>query len=144
MKVIQTNGILVKIYSNKTAMRRALRSIGYKCDHTESMVVPCESFDCKGGDCKKTQVIGELYSHKKVSMPVLAHEIIHAATTVIRAQKRSLNLGPAIKRPEERLAYTHTAIMQDVLHHFFPLKNSSYKWGNLNTWINGSIKENSK
>lgn len=144
MRAITTNGIEVKIYKTKSYMRKAIRRIGYNCSKTEAMVIPCTVYAFENGKQVRKPIYGEMYIHENAAMPILVHETLHAATTVIRkTRKRSLNLGSGIRREEERLAYTQTAILQDILKIFFPLKNSNHDLGDIEWWVNGSIKENS-
>jgi hypothetical protein len=146
MRLIKTNTVEVKIYRTKSSMRRAIRRIGYNCDHTEAMVIPCQVYDCKekDSDCVKAPICAELYIHEKASLPVLVHETLHASTTVLRERKKSLDLGKHINSREERLAYTQTSILQDILKHFFPKKNSTYYLDDIEWWVKGSISENKK
>lgn len=144
MKLIKTNHIDVKIYENKAAMRRAIRRIGFKADYTEAMVIPVEAYSFKNGKEEKLPTCAEMYLHKNVSMPVLVHETLHAATVTIRKNGKSLDLGLAIRRNEERLAYTQTDILQTVLKHFFPKKNSDYNLSDIEWWAKNSVKESRK
>lgn len=139
-----TNTVEVKIYKTKAAMRRAIRKIGYGCDYTEAMVIPCQVFKFKDGKEVKIPISAELYLHENATMPVVVHETLHAATTVLRGKKQSLDLGRYINRREEKLAYTQTAILQDVLKRFFPKTNSTYDLKDIDWWANNSVKSNRK
>lgn len=137
-----TNKIDVKIYASRGSMRRAVRGIGYNCDHTESMVIPIiAAYSFKDGVETRLDLIAEMYLHKNISLPVLVHETLHAATTVLRKQKKKLNLSSRITYKEELLAYTQTAILQDILTRFFPKRNSAYDFRSLhNLAVNSSRK----
>jgi hypothetical protein len=139
-----TNTVICKIYKTKTAMRRAIRKAGFDCDHTEAMVIPCTVYNYSSGKKVKVPVSAELYLHENASLPVVVHETLHAATSAIRHRKHSLNLGYKIQRNEERLAYTQTAILQDVLKIFFPKKNSDYNLKDIEWWVKGSVKASRK
>lgn len=144
---ITTHNIDVLIYKNKGCMRRKLRSIGYSVDHTEAMVTPITVYSYKSGKKIVSPIIAELYLHEDATMPVVVHETLHAATTVMRAEKESMNLSKGIRTQEEILAYTQTAILQDVLKVFFPKKNSDYKFEgfkDLKSWASGSRKASKK
>jgi hypothetical protein len=140
MKLIQTNDIEVKVYNTKSLMRRAIRRLGYECGHTESMVIPVEVYNFRNGVEKKMPMCAEMYLHKNVSLPVLVHETLHAATSVLRSKRKNLDLGSKITKNEERLAYMQTSILQDILKEFFPKSNSNYDLSDLEFWVNGSVK----
>lgn len=155
MRIIKTNTVEVRIYKTKKSMRRAIRGIGYYCDHTESMVIPIEVYNCGKGKepkskldaknkCVKMPITSEMYIHEKAALPILVHETLHAATTAIRRSKHSLDLGRNINSREERLAYTQTAILQDILKVFFPKKNSNHDLKDIEWWVKGSVNENKK
>lgn len=145
MKKFSTHGIEVKLYGSRITMRRAIRSIGYNCDHTEAMLVPIiAAYSFKNGQEKKLDLVGEMYLHKNISMPVLVHETLHAATTVLRKQKENMNIGNKIAYREELLAYTQTSILQDILNEFFPKNNSKYVFGDIKKWVKRGLKENGK
>jgi hypothetical protein len=141
MKVFTTHNIEVKVYKSRNAMRKAIRRIGYSCDHTEAMLVPVTAFTFKNGEETKLSLIGEMYLHENAALPVVVHETLHAATTVLRSNKEALNLSTKITYKEELLAYTQTAILQDVLKEFFPKKNSQYKFDNIKRWARDSVKK---
>lgn len=138
-----TNKVDVKIYETKSAMRRAVRNIGYNCDHTESMVIPIiAAYSFKDGVETKLDLVAEMYLHKKISLPVLVHETLHAATSVLRKKEKKLNLSSRITYKEELLAYTQTAILQDILKKFFPKKNSNYNFKSVHQLaVNSSRKK---
>jgi len=144
MKVICSNNVQVKIYNSKKGMRAAIRRIGYNCSHTESMVIPVTVYSFSNGEEAKLPICAEMYTHLNVSMPVLVHETLHAATTVLRKKRESLNLGRDINYREELLAYTQTSILQDILMIFFPKHNSNYTFGDIKEWAVGSVNENHK
>lgn len=145
MKKFITHNIEVMIYSNKASMRRAITAIGYKCDKTESMVIPVKVYDFSNNGRKKLQpLVAEMYLHKKISLPVLVHETVHAATTLLRRDKQKPNLSTKIGYTEELFAYTQTAILQDILKVFFPKRNSDYNFDNIKKWARGSRKQNTE
>lgn len=145
MKVFVTNNVEVRIYSSKAAMRKRIRSLGYNCDHTESMVIPVKVIGInENGKQFIKPLVAEMYLHNKISMPVLVHETVHATTSVMRRNREKLNLSTRIGYKEELFAYTQTAILQDILTRFFPKSNSQYDLSDIKKWARGSRKENSK
>ena len=144
MKAFDTNTVEVKLYGNRASMRKAIRKIGYNCDHTESMVIPVTVYSFKDGRATKSPVSSEMYIHRGISMPVLVHESLHAATVALRRKKESVDLGRKIQYREELLAYTQTAILQDILKHFFPKTNSAYDFKNIKWWARNSVKDSRK
>lgn len=142
MRHLLTNTIIVKIYKTRGGMRKAIRKVGYECKFTEAMVIPCTIYDCQEPHrkCKKVPISGELYIHEKATLPVLVHEALHAATTALRFKKESVDLTRKIGLREEQLAYTQTSVLQDVLKVFFPKKNSSYDFSDINHMAKGSLK----
>jgi hypothetical protein len=139
----ETNGVEVRIYKTRASMRRAVRGIGYNCDHTESVVIPViAAYSFKNGIETPLNLVAEMYLHKGISLPVLVHETLHAATCVLRKKKKKLNLSSKITYKEELLAYTQTAILQDVLKNFFPKRNSKYDFRSIHKLaVNSSRKK---
>jgi hypothetical protein len=145
MKIFQTNKIEVRLYKTKAAMRRAIRRIGYNCDFTEAMVIPIiVAYSFKGGKETKIDIAGEMYLHENSSLPVVVHEALHAATTCMRYDKQNINLSNGINYKEELLAYTQTAILQDILKVFFPKTNSDYDLTDIKWWARNSVKKPNK
>jgi hypothetical protein len=144
MIAFNTNTVEVKIYSSKKAMRRAIRRIGFDGSNAEAMVIPCTAYKYVNGKSVNLPLSSELYIHKKATMPVLVHETLHAATSMLRDKKKNINLGRNISVVEERLAYTQTAILQDILKFFFPKTNSKYDLEDIELWAKASLKKRKK
>lgn len=121
MKKLLIENIEVKIYDDKSKMYRALSRLGYT-DRPEAMVVPIQHYKHNNGKFYLQPLVAEMYLHKGVDVMVLAHECLHAATSILRRNKKSLNLGTNITVNEERLAYTQSMVFEEILKHFFPKK----------------------
>jgi hypothetical protein len=85
-----------------------------------------------------------MYLHENSSLPVVVHEALHAATTCMRYDKQNINLSNGINYKEELLAYTQTAILQDILKVFFPKTNSDYDLTDIKWWARNSVKKPNK
>lgn len=144
LKIIHTNNVEVRIYSTRSSMKRHLRNIGYDSKHIGAIVMPVTHYVMKDGKWKKSPLIAEMVLHANIELPILAHETLHAATTVIREKRKSLKLGRNIGLNEERLAYVQTAILQDILRHFFPKKNSDYDLRDVEWWARRSCETSKK
>jgi hypothetical protein len=144
LKTIITNNVEVRIYASKQSMRRHLQSIGYDAKKIESIVIPITHYIRKNGQWRKGTLVAEMTLHAGINLPVLVHETLHAATTVLRKTRKSVNLTRKIGEIEERLAYTQTAILQDILKQFFPKSNSDYDLSDIEWWVRKSCTSSRK
>jgi hypothetical protein len=141
MKRYRIHNIEVKIYETHSLMRKALSRIGYKKEYAEAMVIPIEEYKKVKGKIYKTPLVAEMYLHKGLDVMVIAHECLHAATSIIRRNKKSLNLGTEIYVNEERLAYTQSLIFQEILKVFFPKKLMNFDFGDIEQLANYGAKK---
>lgn len=126
MKKLLVENIEVKIYDSKKLMHRALSRLGYKKECAEAMVIPIRHFKTVKGKMYLQPLVAEMYIHRGIDVMILAHECLHAATSIIRRSRKSLNLGTNITVNEERLAYTQSMVFEEILKEFFPKKLLGY------------------
>lgn len=144
-KLLINGKVEIKIYSSRNGMRKAIRKFGpYKTAGLESIVIPCDirKFNQDGSRGPKFKRVF-LFTHKNITWPVLVHESLHIATTLMRNHKQSLKISDRnIDLTEEKLAYWQTFVMEEILKHFKPTKNSDYGFTveGIERWALGSRK----
>lgn len=141
MKRFTIQGVEVRVYKTKAAMRRGANSFQKGLNDVEGCVVPVTTYRVyKSGMRKLDETIAVMFLSEEANLPLVIHESLHAATTILREQRKSLNLGSYIEAREERLAYTQTKFLQELFKHFFPKKNSNYEIDDIEEWVSASVK----
>lgn len=132
MKKITIANIEVRIYNTRELMHKALRNKGYTCSKDcEACVCPAEIYKLREDNWYLQPKVAEMYLHRETDIVAIAHECLHAATSILRRNRKSLKLKSSIDVNEERLAYTQGLILVTILQKFFPKKLRKWDFSNI-------------
>lgn len=146
MRILEEH-VDLKVFASRAALRRAIKRLGYGSDRTEAIVIPCTEikYDKKGKGVK-TKLCAKLFITRNTTIPVISHECVHIAATLMRKYKHNLSLGSKIGLREEILAYYQTWALQEVLKHMGFGSNSDYEFTheNIRKWAKASVSSSKK